>query len=211
MAQRGARSLDQAFAEPMDQVNVAFTYGDLPPTIENKRLLDATLLRLCAGFFANYNARLAERLFEISSDTGDLNEGIVPPRMAATPVENRRGDPSQVWRARARVALVLDARMLSGRSRTADDAAAYIVREFPSIALLAGKKSKNFAKTIIGWRKEFMSRRIKNWEAAEVFAVGKDVIKGLAGEGQSKKLLDRFIHDQLAHAAQVASELSPAS
>jgi hypothetical protein len=211
MAQGSARSLDQAFAELMDRANVALNLSAGPPTIENKRLGVAALLILSAQFFAPCNAQLAYRFFELHSAIADLNVGIVDPLLVPTPVENRPGDPSGLWRTRARVALALHARMLSGRSLTVDDAATYIAREFPSAALLAGTKSKNFAKTIIGWRKDFMSRRIKNLEAAEVFAVGKEVVEGLVGERRPKELLDSFVHDQLARAAQVASELSPSS
>ena len=118
-----------------------------------------------------------------------------------------RADPSQVWRARARVALGLEALLRSGLNR--HDAIAKIASRHPSVADLAGVRRDRFKPDVIvlGWRREFKARRIKNFEASELFAEGIKRINLL----KSAQAHRTFALRQFAEAAISSRVLSPAS
>src|SRR5262249_13410845 len=132
-------------------------------------------------FFTTLAGRLiGDRFFELGSALADLNIGTVSPLLAPVSIGNRPADPSQLWRARARAALALEAFIRAGLSH--DDATAEIRRAFPRIRELAGARAKRSGLSAIlsRWRKEFRARRIKNFEATELFSAGLERINGLA-------------------------------
>jgi hypothetical protein len=196
-------------------------------TIENKRELLAAMLVVVGQFVADTtdlritdDQHIAGEYFELSSAIENLNRGIVGPllrrsipstRKAPTSKKWRRpGDPSYIWRARARVALALIAYMRSGLRQ--DEAAEKIAREHRSLRRLVGKKTRGkLAATIIHWRKEFGAKRrkesggrVQDYEATEAFKEGLRRIDEMCAvldiEG-----LKAFARDQLKEAARVLS------
>jgi hypothetical protein len=178
--QRFAKALNQSL--PCD--------GDMAKlnSIEDERERQAAVLMIAGEFFAaSLGKPFANKyFFEPASAIGDLNKGIVRPLMEPPPPGNR-ADPSDRWRARARVAVALDARMRSEPSQA--DAAGKISREYPDLVALAGKNAGDFVTTIIGWRNEFRAGRIKNFEAEALFAFGMERIGELAGDIDGLKAL----------------------
>jgi hypothetical protein len=154
-------------------LNTAFTQeSTLPRTPENERE------RLAAGlvFVAQFVAAEIDRdiankyFFELSSALTDLNDGTVRPLLEHSSLRTR-ADSSDKWRARARIAVALDALMRSGLRQT--DAANEIADKNRGLHTLAGKTAAiSFSTTIIGWREEFIRKRVKNFEAAVLFEEG---------------------------------------
>src|SRR5436309_9438264 len=109
---------------------------DYPRNPLNERERYAAALIGIAQYFTSVTGRpLGERFFELASAIADLNAGTVHPLLRPVRADNRRADPSQLWRTRARVALGLEALLRSGLTR--NDAAAKIARQYSSIANLA--------------------------------------------------------------------------
>lgn len=85
---------------------------------------------------------------------GDLNRGVVDPALAVA-IENRPGEPSSEWKARACLAGVLDVRMKLGEK---EDAAAEHIRKL--VTVIPGKSTAERAaakKRLISWRKHLRS------------------------------------------------------
>jgi hypothetical protein len=188
------RKLSQAF----------FQETDYATTPENERERYAAALVVVAQFVGG---RIGNRFFELASAIADLNTGTVHPLLAGVRVHNRRADTSQMWRARVRVAVGLEALLRSGLSRNA--AAAKVATEFPSIARLAGPRAKNSTlRTIVfGWRKELKAARVKNFEASELFLEGIKKIDRLATLKDHR--IREFAVSQLTLAAELSGVLSP--
>ena len=100
-------SVSQAFEQEPD---CARTAGD-----ERERYA-AALIKVAQFFSDQGSRRLGDRFFELSSAVAELNEGTIHPLLRPVRSPNRPAEPSQRWRARARVALALEALIRSGLS-----------------------------------------------------------------------------------------------
>lgn len=139
----------------------------------NERERYAAALIVVAQYFSSSAGRpIADRFFELASAIADLNNGTVHPLLEPVRPDNRPADPSQLWRARARVALGLEALLRAGLNRSA--AAAKIASHYSSVANLAGVKAKGskLQTIVFGWRRELKAGRVKNFEAGELFSEG---------------------------------------
>jgi hypothetical protein len=175
------------------------------PFYERERY--AAALMGVANYFTSLEGRpLGQRFFELGSAKADLNSGIVHPLLRPERADNRRADNSQLWRARAHVALGLEALLRSGLTR--DDAAAKLTRGSPAIAKLASAKAKNSKlKTIVfGWRQQLRQARVKNFEASELFSEGLRRIEAMTNQPNA---LRQFSMQQLREATKVYEVLSP--
>src|SRR5262245_33581612 len=192
------QTVTQAFAQ---EANASRT-----PFYERERY--AAALMAIGGYFTSLEGRpIGQRFFELGSAMADLNSGIVHPLLRPARADNRPADPSQLWRARAHVALGLEALLRSGLNRL--DAAAKVPRQYSSIASLAGPKAKDstLETTLFGWRREFKAGRVKNFEASELFAEGIRRIDRLS----SRQAYLSFAARQFGEAAVFSCVLSPSS
>jgi hypothetical protein len=122
---------------------------DYPRTIANERERYGSALIAIAQFFSGLgDRRLGDRFFELASAIVDLNTGTLHPLLRPAHTENRRADPSQLWRARVRVVLAFEALVRSGVARK--DAAAQVARKV-SVAELAGVNAKSERHPGTGW------------------------------------------------------------
>jgi hypothetical protein len=181
---------------------------DYPRDPMNERERYAAALIVVAQYFSSVGEKqIANRFFELSSAIADLNNGTVHPILRPMRADNRRADPSQLWRARARVALGLEALLRSGLNRS--DATAKIASQCSSIANLAGVKAKDsrLEITVFGWRRELKAGRVKNFEASELFSEGIKRIDLLASQQAYRKFAIR----QFTEAAKSSCVFSPSS
>jgi len=172
----------------------------------NERERYAAALIILGNYFSSLSVKtIAARFFELGSAIADLNNGTVRSLLQPASADNRRADPSQLWRARARVALGLEALRRSGLNR--QDAALKVASQYSSIANLAGAKAKDskLQTTIFGWRRELKAGRVKNFEASELFAEGIKRIDRLS----SRQGYLRFATRQFAEAAEFSCVFSP--
>jgi hypothetical protein len=154
--------------------------------------------------------QVGNRFFNLASAISDLNSGTVHPLFQAVKTVNRRPDFSQLWRARARVALGLEALIRSGVKVDATAVAEKVAKKFPLLAKLAGAKASQsrLPAVLLGWRRELRAARIKNFEATELFLEGMRRIDRLTGQPAR---LRAFSANQLTEAADEARVLSPLS
>jgi hypothetical protein len=181
---------------------------DYPLDAMNERERYAAALIVLAKYFSSLSVKtIAARFFELGSAIADLNNGTVRSLLRPARADNRPADPSQLWRARAHVALGLEALLRSGLNR--QDAALKVARQYSSIASLAGLRAKDSAlqTTLFGWRREFKAGRVKNFEASELFAEGIKRIDRLS----SRQGYLRFATRQFDEAAEFSCVFSPSS
>jgi len=174
--------LIEAFCWFRDMLREAFAYeADAPHTLENERERLAAGLVIVANFVAIFDLKIAGKFGELGSALGDLADGVVRPLLTRHLVDRRPGDPSDVWRARARLALALHALMRNGVLQ--EDGAA-------SIQARSGKAPN----TVIGWRKDLMAGRAKNAEALLLFKLGCSFIERISAE-RRKEFAERMISE----------------
>ena len=147
-----------------------------PPSIQNRReRLSAGLMLVAKFLLTIVGPRYADQFYELASVLADLNAGAWPELVVPANFGTRRPDPSQKWCARANVVLAIEALIASGRRPS--DVLGEISTKHHSIMNLAGPKAGNLRNTLSGWRKEFRQKRIKNFDASELFALGCDLIE----------------------------------
>jgi hypothetical protein len=185
-----------------NELRVAFDQEpQLPPSVENRRERLSAGVRLIAKFVLTLvGPKYADPFDELASVLADLNAGAWPELVVPANYGTRRPDPSQVWRARANVVLAIEAYIASGRPLSE------VLTEFStrhhSIRSLTGAKSKNLRSTLSGWRKDFRRGRIKNSEASDLFAIGRDLIDARRGDTAA---LREFARNRLQRARRVFS------
>jgi hypothetical protein len=193
------------FTKLMQLVNIAFNQDpDLSHSVKHERERLAAALISVAQFSRKYNALVAHRFFELGSAIADLNSGIQCDLLKpARSGSQRPPHSSQVWRARARVVLGLDALIRSGLTQAA--AAKNIAKEFPLLKSLVSEKRCNdkilgidLSQTIVNWRKK--SPSWKNWEAVTVYKEGKEIIMEKLASNGNKDDLVAFANGQLKSA-----------
>ncbi len=214
----------------INSVHRAFSEtSDLPP-LENEREQYALALQYIALFFSKFREPSARRFFELSMTISDLNLGIHGTLLKPSTVEHRPPAASQLWCAKVRVVLCLEALILSGLTQKN---AADKIADFPALQkLVSPKRNKDrvvkivLSKTIIGWRKKLASdlaaavaaangeppiarahRRRENWQVTPFYKVGKDEVERLAKH--SKRQLGDFANAQLNAAVEFCGGLSP--
>jgi hypothetical protein len=199
----------KAAADLYAGVSRAFTQDpDHPRTVANERERYGPALVVVAQFFSGLgDRRIGDRFFELASAITDLNTGTLHPLLHPARADNRRADTSQLWRARARAVLALEALVRSGIARKA--ATAKLARTV-NAAKLAGAKAKtsNLQTTILGWRKGLLEGRVKNFEGRELLLAGRDKIRDLP---KNDPRLVEFAEHQLAELAEPSGVLSPHS
>jgi hypothetical protein len=178
------------------------------PSPENERIWYSTALALVAQFFITLfdddannpiGNFLGQRFFELGSGIADLNQGTVRRLLSPNVFQNRASEASDLWRARANVAVGLHALMRCGNSR--ELAAREIARRFKTLSRLAGKRRRReFWVTIVGWRVELMARRVHNFEAVTLFTEGAILVDGMS-KAHDVACLRQFADTQLKKAA----------
>ena len=189
---------------------------------ENERERYAAAVVLVGHFFRTLGVPFAHRFVELGTAIADLNEGARPPIL--TPHRPAIRDASDLWCARAHVALGLHARLRllsnavphhSGARHRPDlkAAAREIKSRYPLLQNIAGKKAKSLEDTIVNWRKEFLAShldenlkvigRIRNWLAVDIFTTGQEKMDAMSG---TQELRD-FADTQFAIAVQVSKML----
>jgi hypothetical protein len=162
-----------------------------PPSVEHKRERLSAGVRLVAHFIAQrFGLKYAEPFDELASVLADLNAGAWPELAVPCNFGTRRPDSSQVWRARALFILAIEARIASGR-RPTDVLTDCSTRHQKSIKRLAGAKARNPRSTLSGWRKEFRQNRVKNSEASDLFAIGRECIEARRGNNAALSDFER--------------------
>ena len=189
-----------------DRLDQAFNDG-LPNTVENERRRLAGAAWSIATFLgkSGFDLPFAQRFFELASAIEDLNLGIRTELLTPLAQGSRRTpDPAEEWRARACVALALEA--LIGAGRTREAAAKEIARRFLDVQKLINKKQSAgggpVTKASIEWRKKLPS--VKNWHVTDFYALGKECIAGFAGANHAGDHLVEFANDMGGRASQLA-------
>jgi hypothetical protein len=179
---------------------------DAPRMPINERERYAAALSIIAQYFSSIvGQQFGDRFFELASAIADLNSGTVRSLLRPVRVENRPADPSDLWRARARIALGLEALLRSSLNQ--NEAFAKMRGHHSSIANLAGLKAKDskLQTIVFGWRRELKAGRVKNFEANELFAEGIKRIDQLGSPRQHREFASR----QLAGATELSCVFSP--
>lgn len=191
------------------RLNQAFNgSADFPVTVESERQRLVGALWSIAAFLgkSGFDLPFAHRFFELGSAIEDLDLGIQDDLLKPVPQGSRRPpDRAELWRARAYVALALEALIRTGRTREA--AAKEIATRFADVGkLINSKRSTGGAgsvpKTIIEWRKKLSS--VKNWQVSEFYMLGIECIETLSASNSAGERLVEFADDMSGRATQAA-------
>jgi hypothetical protein len=145
--------------------------SDAAPEQERSRYVLA--LYGLANFLRGWNGsdHYSDKLMELASALDDLGDSIQPPLLTPAPTlkgKGRRPEPSAKMRARAFVALALDALLKSGQKK--QNAAAYISQSrYKALERLCDKKSRNLASSAREWRDALSAGDIEDIEAVTIF------------------------------------------
>jgi hypothetical protein len=147
----------------------------------------------------------ADTFFELSSAFGDLTCGAVHPWLASA---GKKRDSSQLWRGRANAVIALEALNIPGTDPKT--LARELIRKHSAIGKLGGGKLKKRAtfSTLLQWQKDFSSGRVKNFEAQELFSMGREFINKYK---HSPEELRRMADRSLRAVSTAASVFTPAS
>jgi hypothetical protein len=121
---------------------------DVPPRTR-KRYVAAIVL--IADFFKGIGFPLPifVELTEFARALQELDRGTVRDSLKPSTACNHPTDPSDVWQARAQVAIAVEQMIIGGLSRR--EASRRIAKYFPGLKALTGSKSKNFASAVSDW------------------------------------------------------------
>jgi hypothetical protein len=189
------RGIDSAFAREHDEAT----------TPQGEQVRYAAALAVVGRFLSRIDPTHADRFFDLSAALSDYSSGSRPPILKRLKKKSAP-NPTQVEAAKATVAFALDALIALGQKP--EVAARSLLTHYPDIKHLAGPKSLGptgfLPKTILEWRKTFSSpSRSKNDFAAEIFAVGRDLIDSRVKTEHGKEELKRIADSRAKYAAQV--------
>jgi hypothetical protein len=197
------KSVEPNTSQPKDSVNRITPQQEV-------QIRYAAALAVIGRFFARIDrVAYAAPFFDLSNALSDLSIGSRPPILR---VQKRRSppNPTQIEIAKAGVAFALDA--LIALEQHPQEAARHLLAKYPNIKGLAGPKSQRrgtWERTILEWRKSLSApKRRKNVLAAEVFSVGRGLIKSLIKEGRQEDLKIQA-YGRAKHAARVGVFVAP--
>jgi hypothetical protein len=174
--------------------------SDAAPEQERSRYVYA--LYGLDDFFRGWNGsdHYSDKLMELASALDDLDDGIQPPLLTPAPKgKGRRREPSAKMRARAFVALALDALLKGGEEM--QNAAAHISQSrHKALKRLCDKRSPNIASSAREWRDAFSAGDITDREAVAIFQSVRPTLEKL-NPAQCLKLADAFLDEALKIAA----------
>jgi hypothetical protein len=186
-------------------INLLITLDRIPPpTIEQteealKIEHDHCHLALTAAaiFISTFDKQQGKRFFDLALNFENLNRGHFVTLFEPSRIYDRPQDPPQLWIARARAVLAIEALIRTGTKP--GKAAKRIADENPRLREFAGAKAikTSLDKVVLNWRKEFQRKR---WRAGRpksegltegslVYEQGIEVIDRLLANGGRKDVL----------------------
>jgi hypothetical protein len=184
-------------------INLRRAFSDLVPVLKHAygqpardaadALSQHTLAVQAIAQFLNrvgpdYLAHEADQFAKLAQMFQDVNEGVRVPRFY--PAVANRSDQTQVWLARAHVALAVQTMQCCCPSR--ERAAEWAAKAHPELEQLITERSihrsRDLETTIISWCEDFSSRKILNDIAARVYAIGLNDLKALAPNWNSDQM-----------------------
>lgn len=197
----------EAFANLLKKLNQAFNEQDANKETPNfARWQNVNALTAVATFISTFDKLLGAHFFDFASRLNDLDKGRDDdPLFMPAKIWDRHADASDRWRARARAVLAIEALIATGsKPKQAIDA----IAEFSDLCALAGPRATASLATVLrNWRKEFMSCRVSDIEAALLFDEGCKRIKELKAADRRDEIL--AIAENVDRAAKLGGVLSP--
>jgi hypothetical protein len=158
---------------------IFFTRPDEAPRTRNR--YGAALVRIVEFMGATgFSDTVRGELVELAAALDELDSGIVRHFLQPTKWENRGADSSDIWVARAMVAIAADLAIESGDSRKG--VAREIARQQPLLGPLLQGRAESLAGAVESWHRLFLADRIKSDVAREVFRHRQDFANDVIGK-----------------------------
>jgi hypothetical protein len=169
---------------------------DVPPRTR-KRYVAAIVL--IADFFKEIGFPLPifVELLEFARALQELDRGTVRDSLKPLTAFNHPTDPSDVWQARAQVAIAVEQMIVGGLSRR--EASRRIAKWFPELKALTGSKSKDFASAVGDWHIRLSQGEVKDdvataaWRDREQLVIHYQTIMARAGTASPGPLQIAFL------------------
>jgi hypothetical protein len=166
---------------------LAMTFDDLERELysifhaggsERDRYVDA--LMSVSRFLEENHVRpsIAGEFQMLASALSDLDDGIVQSFLRPNAALNRANDPTELWKARALVAIALD--LMAGKSRNIRDATRFVASEAQNWSHLF--KVTNFEEAARKWHFALSKRKAKNEQAQSIFDDRMDLASKIAND-----------------------------
>jgi hypothetical protein len=132
---------------------------DVPPRTRERYVAAIVLI---ADFFKEIGFPLPifVELVEFARALQELDRGTVRDFLKPSKAHSHATDSSDVWQARAQVAIAIEQMMAGGLSRR--EASRRIARLFPQLRALSASKSKNFASAVGDWHIRLSKGEVKD-------------------------------------------------
>jgi hypothetical protein len=178
-------AIDAAFKQKLDE----------PATLQTEQARYVAATEAIGRFLLKIHSPHADRFFDLSDTLADAAAGGRPP-LLTFPKKRSVPNPTKIEAAKANVAFAVEALIALGERP--EDAAKILLRKFPGIKNLAGRKSHRpdypWHKIVLEWRKTLSApSRKKNALAAEIFTVGRELIEKYIAEGRRAELKARAL------------------
>jgi hypothetical protein len=161
----------EAFANLLEQLNrvLPSDFEQTEPDLKTERGHCHHALIAVATFIGTFDKRHSKRFFDLASNFEKLNRGHSVSLFEPAVIYDRPQDPPQVWMARARAVLAIEALVRTGTKP--GKAVELIATENPQIREFAGAKAAKtpLENVLRNWRKEFQR---KEWRAGSPKRLG---------------------------------------
>ncbi len=163
------KSKIQVFSEELEQILI---YREAPSPRHRWRYFLG--LAYLSEFLrqVGFSAAVADELHELAVGLDDLNRGIVRHYLAPASVKgmgNRLPQPSDLWMAKAHVAIAVDIAVNGGFRIPRKRAAREIAKAHAYLADVLAPTTSNFASAVESWHRQFGDRAVKDDGAQTLF------------------------------------------
>jgi len=187
------RSAEAAHAYARYTINLQRAFGDLLPKLKraygqpardaaDERSQHAVAQLAVAQFLNQVGpdglAHFADQFAKLAQALNDLDNGIRAPIFDLALV--KRSDRTEIWLARALVAIAVEILRQCGHSRSRESAAEWVAQKYPHLEKLITERgadlerSHDLKTTIISWCGDFSSPKIRNkcWRLRQAEGMG---------------------------------------
>jgi hypothetical protein len=184
----------------------ALGQGNLSGLVGRPRIVDALISVAVFCKRVQDLAIYSDQFNELASVFADLDHGTIHPILSPRNRGNRPPEPTDLWCARARVAVAVALLIESGRTIRA--AAGFVATEFPGLKVLqqAGTRRKELSASVTHWHNEFAKGKIQNTEAREMYDT---VVLTLRSQIETKLMTNKRIEGLARRHLAKTSEFVP--
>jgi hypothetical protein len=161
---------------------------------QEERMRYFCALTAVAGFITSVDKPQGKRFYDLALAFEALNRGHSNPLFEPQKIIDRPQDTPQLWMARARAVLAIEALVRGGKQKP-NVAAGIIADGNPRLREFAGSKANKtpLAQVLLNWRKEFQRQ---HWRGGSARVKTESLQEGPAFYEEGIRKIDRFLAER---------------